>query len=43
MKGLQSELVKYRRTFTGKLIILMPIFFGIYASIIQILMKNPLA
>lgn len=43
MKGLQSELIKYRRTFTGKLIILMPIFFGIYASVIQIMMKNPLA
>lgn len=43
MKGLQSELLKYRRTFTGKLIVFMPIFFGIYVCVVQVLMQNPLA
>lgn len=43
MKGLKSELLKYRRTFTGKLIVFMPIFFGIYVCVVQVLMQNPLA
>lgn len=43
MKGLQSELLKYRRTFTGKLIVFMPIFFGIYVCVVQVVMQNPLA
>lgn len=31
MKGIQSELLKYRRTFTKKLIILLPLFFVLQA------------
>ena len=40
MSGLKSELLKYKRTFMGKLIVFIPIFFAIYASVIQIIMKN---
>ena len=31
MKGLQSELLKYKRTFTRKLIVFAPLFFVLYA------------
>ncbi|MGF7143591.1 hypothetical protein HNQ56_002018 [Anaerotaenia torta] len=31
MNGLQSELIKYKRTFTRKLIILAPLFFVLQA------------
>ena len=40
MNGLQSELLKYKRTFMGKLIVLIPIFFAIFAFIIQYIMSN---
>lgn len=40
MNGLRSELYKYKRTFMGKLIVFIPIFFAVYASVIQIIMKN---
>lgn len=44
MGGLQSELLKYKRTFMRKLIVFIPIFFAGYALIIQsTLMKNPLS
>ena len=40
MNGLRSELLKYKRTFMGRLIVLIPIFFAVYAFVIQIIMKN---
>lgn len=44
MRGLQSELLKYKRTFMGKLIVCAPIFFAVYALIMQAtLMNNPLS
>lgn len=43
MKGLSSELLKYKRTFVGKLIVLMPLFFAAYSLIVSVMMQNPLA
>ena len=44
MNGLRSELLKYKRTFMGKLIVLVPVFFAGYALIMQAtLMKHPLS
>lgn len=43
MKGLSSELLKYKRTFMGKLIVFFPLFFAVYALVLSILMQNPLA
>lgn len=40
MNGLRSELLKYKRTFMAKLIVFIPVFFAVYASVIQIIMKN---
>lgn len=43
MGGMQSELLKYRRTFMGKLIVFIPIFFAVYALVVQAtMMNNPL-
>lgn len=38
MNGLQSELIKYKRTFTRKLIILAPLFFVLQALLERLLM-----
>lgn len=38
MNGLQSELLKYKRTFMRKLIVLFPLFFVLYALVIKLLM-----
>ena len=35
MSGLKSELLKYKRTFMGKLIIFIPVFFAVYALVTQ--------
>lgn len=44
MNSLQSELLKYKRTFMGKLIVFIPMFFALYALVIQAtIMKNPLS
>ena len=44
MGGMQSELLKYRRTFIGKLIVFIPIFFSVYALVVQAtMMNNPLS
>lgn len=44
MNALQSELLKYKRTFMGKLIIFFPVSFAAYALIMQgTLMQNPLS
>lgn len=43
MKGLSSELMKYKRTFMGKLIVFIPLFFAIYALAVSVIMQNPLA
>lgn len=43
MEGLFSELLKYKRTFMGKLIVFFPLFFAVYALVLSILMQNPLA
>ncbi|MCC0632546.1 lantibiotic immunity ABC transporter MutE/EpiE family permease subunit [Clostridioides sp. ZZV15-6388] len=44
MNGLKSELLKYKRTFMGKLIVFIPIFFALYSGITQsTIMKNPLS
>ena len=44
MGGMQSELLKYRRTFMGKLIVFIPIFFAVYALVVQAtMMNNPLS
>lgn len=43
MKGLSSELLKYKRTFMGKLIVFIPVFFAVYSLVTSVLMKNPLA
>lgn len=43
MKGLSSELLKYKRTFMGKLIVFIPVFFAIYSLVVSVQMKNPLA
>lgn len=40
MNGLKSELLKYKRTFMGKLIIFVPVFFAVYGVVIQIYMQN---
>lgn len=43
MKGLSSELLKYKRTFMRKLIVFIPLFFTVYSLFISIMMKHPLA
>ncbi|NMS90204.1 lantibiotic immunity ABC transporter MutE/EpiE family permease subunit [Clostridioides difficile] len=44
MNALQSELLKYKRTFMGKLIVFFPVCFAAYALIMQgTLMQNPLS
>ncbi|MCC0627486.1 MULTISPECIES: lantibiotic immunity ABC transporter MutE/EpiE family permease subunit [unclassified Clostridioides] len=44
MNSLQSELLKYKRTFVGKLIAFFPVSFAAYALIMQgTLMQNPLS
>ena len=44
MSGLKSELLKYKRTFMGKLIIFIPVFFAVYALVTQTsLMENPMS
>ena len=44
MSGLKSELLKYKRTFMGKLIIFIPVFFAVYALVTQTsLMKDPMS
>lgn len=43
MNGLSSELLKYKRTVMGKLIILMPLFFAAYSLVVSAVMQNPLA
>lgn len=43
MKYLSSELLKYKRTFMGKLIVFIPMFFAVYALVVSVIMKNPLA
>lgn len=43
MNCLQSELMKYKRTFVEKLIAFFPVFFAVYAIIIQVMMNNPLS
>ena len=44
MGGMQSELLKYRRTFMGKLIGFIPIFFAVFALVVQAtMMNNPLS
>lgn len=44
MNRLKSELLKYKRTFMGKLIVFIPIFFVLYACITEAtLLKNPLS
>ncbi|GMK94446.1 TPA: lantibiotic immunity ABC transporter MutE/EpiE family permease subunit [Clostridioides difficile] len=44
MNALQSELLKYKRTFMGKLIVFFPVSFAAYAFIMQsTLMQNPLS
>ena len=35
MNALQSELLKYKRTFMGKLIVFFPVSFAAYAFIMQ--------
>ena len=40
MKELKAELLKYRRTFTGKLIVWIPLFFAVYAFVIGMIMEN---
>lgn len=39
MKELKAELLKYRRTFTGKLIVWIPLFFAVYAFVIGMIME----
>ena len=34
MEGLFSELLKYKRTFMGKLIVFFPLFFAVYALVL---------
>ncbi|WP_302417525.1 lantibiotic immunity ABC transporter MutE/EpiE family permease subunit [Blautia marasmi] len=42
MHGLQSEFLKYKRTFMKKLILFIPVFFAVYALVTQVsLMDNP--
>lgn len=42
MHSLQSEFLKYKRTFMKKLILLFPVFFTVYALVTQVsLMDNP--
>lgn len=38
MNGLQSELLKYKRTLMKKLILLLPLFFALYAIVVRLLM-----
>lgn len=41
MNGLSSELLKYKRTFMGKLIVFIPLFFAVYSLILSIMMPYP--
>lgn len=43
MKGLSSEILKYKRTFMGKLIVFIPLFFAVYALVVSVIMQNPMA
>lgn len=43
MKGLSSELLKYKRTFIGKLIVFIPLFFAAYSLVVSAMMQHPLA
>lgn len=43
MRGLSSELLKYKRTFMKKLIVFIPVFFALYSLVVSVLMKNPQA
>ena len=44
MSGLKSELLKYKRTFMGKLIIFIPVIFAVYVLVTQTsLMKDPMS
>ena len=40
MNGLRSELLKYKRTFMGKLIVFAPAFFAVYGVVIMFYMQN---
>ena len=40
MKSMFSELIKYKRTFTAKLIIFIPVFFVVYSIVINYIIKN---
>lgn len=43
MKGLTSELLKYKRTFMGRLILFIPFFFAVYSLVVSVIMTNPQA
>lgn len=40
MKSMFSELIKYKRTFTAKLIIFIPVFFAVYSIVINYIIEN---
>lgn len=40
MKSMFSELLKYKRTFTAKLIIFIPVFFAVYSIVINYIIQN---
>lgn len=40
MKSMFSELLKYKRTFTAKLIIFIPVFFAVYSIVINYIIEN---
>lgn len=44
MSGFKSEILKYKRTFIKKLIVFIPVFFAVYALVVQAtMMNNPLS
>lgn len=43
MKGLYSEILKYKRSCMGVLIAFIPLFFAVYALVVSVIMQNPLA
>lgn len=44
MSGFKAEILKYKRTFIKKLIISIPVFFAVYALVVQAtMMNNPLS
>lgn len=44
MGGFKAEILKYKRTFIKKLIVFIPVFFAIYALVVQeTMMNNPLS